>query len=178
MGKTWSRIRPNPKTARILLAALFALPILSSLILPLFPSYEGLPHDFGPSVFLLPAILLVEFPIPGILALVIVFGSIFLWEWCRKSLSVAWLACWVGSASLTSWPNILRPSCTTVPPIGVTPLPLSDHGLSLGLLGHSSFRSDFFSQELPLNRRIPSKHTERDPRSRTIRLGANSPIYR
>ena len=95
MGKTWSRIRPNPKTARILLAALFALPILSSLILPLFPSYEGLPHDFGPSVFLLPAILLVEFPIPGILALVIVFGSIFLWEWCRKSLSVAWLACWV-----------------------------------------------------------------------------------
>ncbi len=95
MGKAWLRFRPSPRTARILLAALFAFPILSSLILPLFQSYAGLPHDFGTAVFLLPAALLVASPIAGILASVIVFGSIFLWEWCRKSLSVAWLACWV-----------------------------------------------------------------------------------
>ncbi len=95
MGNNWSRVRPNPKTARILLPALFALPILLPLILPLFPPYEGFSNDFGPAIFLFPAMLLVEFPIAGILASVIIFGSIFLWEWCRKSLSVAWLACWV-----------------------------------------------------------------------------------
>lgn len=83
-----------PKAARILLAVLFALPILLSLILPLFPPYEGY-KEFGPAFLVFPAILLIEFPIAGILASLVIFGSIFLWEWYRKSLSVAWLACWV-----------------------------------------------------------------------------------
>jgi hypothetical protein len=95
MGNKWSKVKPKPKTARILLAALFAFPILLSLILSLLPPYEGYARDFGPAIFVLPAILLVEFPIAGILASMIVVGSIFLWEWCRKSLLGAWLACWV-----------------------------------------------------------------------------------
>jgi hypothetical protein len=60
-----------------------------------FPLYVGSPHDFGPAVFLLPAALLVAFPMPGFLASLIIFGSIFLWELRRKSLSIGWLACWV-----------------------------------------------------------------------------------
>ena len=94
MGKASSRFRPSSRTARILLAALFAFPLLSSLILPVFPLNAG-PRDFGPAVFLLPGALQVEFPIAALLASVIIFGSIFLWEWHRKSLSMGWLACWV-----------------------------------------------------------------------------------
>src|SRR5712692_161434 len=97
MGEAWLRFRPSSRTARILLAALFAFPIFSSLIVPVFPSYEGFHHDFWPAVFLLPAVLLFEFPIPGFLALLIIFGSIFLWEWHRTSLSMGWLAWWVWS---------------------------------------------------------------------------------
>ena len=95
MGKAWLRFRPSSRLARILLAALFAFPIFGSLILPVFPLYAGSPHDFGPAVFLLPAALLVAFPMPGFLASLIIFGSIFLWELRRKSLSIGWLACWV-----------------------------------------------------------------------------------
>jgi hypothetical protein len=46
-------------------------------------------------MFLFPVRALTEFPIVGLVALVIIFGSIFLWEWHRKSLAIAWLACWV-----------------------------------------------------------------------------------
>jgi hypothetical protein len=100
VGKAWSRFRPSSRTARILLAALFAFPIFSSLILPVFPDSagfpHGFPHDFWPSFFLIPAATtLVEFPIAGLLASLIIFGPIFLWERHRKSLSIAWLACWV-----------------------------------------------------------------------------------
>jgi hypothetical protein len=99
MGKAWSRFRPSSRTARILLAAFFALPLLSSLILPGLPLHAdspcGVPHDFGPAVFLLPPALLVAFPMPGFLAALIIFGSIFLWERRRKSRSIGWLACWV-----------------------------------------------------------------------------------
>ena len=95
MGKAWSRFRPSSRTARILLAALFAFPIFSSLILLVFSSYAGIPYDFpefGPAVFQIPALVLVEFPMAGFIASLITFGSIFLWEWHRKSLSIGWLA--------------------------------------------------------------------------------------
>ena len=95
MGKAWSRFRPSSRTARIMLAAMFAFPIFLSLILLLFSSYAGIPHDFpefGPSVFLILAALVVEFPIAALLVSLIIFGSIFLWEWRRKSLSIGWLA--------------------------------------------------------------------------------------
>lgn len=95
MGKAWLRLRPSSRLARILLAALFAFPLFASLILPVFPLYAGSPHDFGPAVFLLPAALVVQFPIASLLASVIIFGSIFLWEWHRKSLFFGWLAWWV-----------------------------------------------------------------------------------
>jgi hypothetical protein len=95
MGKTWLRFRPNSRTARSLLVALFAFPLSGSLILPVFPLYAGSPSDFGPAVFLLPVAMVVAFPMPGFLVSLIIFGSIFLWEWRRKSLSIGWLACWV-----------------------------------------------------------------------------------
>ena len=99
MGKEWLRFRPNSRTARILLAALFAFPIFSSLFLPVLPLHTDFPldrlHEFGPAVFLLPVVMLVLFPMPGFLVSLIIFGSIFLWEWRRKSLSIGWLACWV-----------------------------------------------------------------------------------
>jgi hypothetical protein len=98
LGKAWSRFRPSSRTARILLAALFAFPIFSSLILLVFSSYAGIPYDFpefGSAVFQIPALVLVEFPMAGFIASLIIFGSIFLWEWHRKSLSIGSLA-WGG----------------------------------------------------------------------------------
>jgi hypothetical protein len=95
VGKAWSRFRPSSRTTRILLAALFIFPIFASLILSVFPIYAEFPGDFGPAVFLLPVAMLVAFPMPGFLVSLVIFGSIFLWEWRRKSVSIGWLACWV-----------------------------------------------------------------------------------
>ena len=77
---------------------MFAFPIFSSLILLVISSYADIPYDFpefGPKVFLILAGLVVEFPIAAFLVSLISFGSIFLWEWRRKSLSIGWLA-WGG----------------------------------------------------------------------------------
>ena len=144
MGKASSRFRPSSRTARILLAALFAFPLLSSLILPVFPLNAG-PHDFGPAVFLLPAALLVEFPIAALLASVIIFGSIFLWEWHRKSLSMGWLAWWVWfcfiflvaqwSASLWYHPDdwgYIFAFERSLPVAGITSIPFFIIGFFLG----------------------------------------------
>jgi hypothetical protein len=44
--------------------------------------------------------MLVAFPMPGFLVSLVIFGSIFLWEWRRKSVSIGWLACWVWFCSI------------------------------------------------------------------------------
>jgi hypothetical protein len=94
MSKTRPRVRPNPRTARVLLALLFSFPVVSSLVMLRIPSYEGFRDDVGFTATM-PLAFLFAFPIAGIFMAVIVFGSIFLWEWHRKSLSVAWFACGV-----------------------------------------------------------------------------------
>jgi hypothetical protein len=78
-----------------MLAAMFAFPIFSSLILLVFSSYAGLPYDFpefGPAVFLILAALVVAFPIAALLVSLIIFGSIFLWSGAARAfLSDGWL---------------------------------------------------------------------------------------
>ena len=150
MGKAWLRFRPNSRTARILLAALFAFPIFSSLILPVLPLRTDFHldrlHDFAPAVFLLPVVMLVLFPMPGFLVSLIIFGSIFLWEWRRKSLSIGWLACWVwfcfiflvAQWSAPLWYHVRDDwgytfaFAESIPVAGMTSAPFFIIGLSLG----------------------------------------------
>jgi len=94
MSNTRPRVRLSSRTARVLLALLFSFPVVSSLVMVRVPSYAKFGNDVGFTATL-PLYFLFAFPIAGILIAVIVFGSIFLWEWHRKSLSVAWFACGV-----------------------------------------------------------------------------------
>jgi hypothetical protein len=119
---------------------LFAIPVISCLVLVCLSPYASYSHDFG---------------IPGFVFVALtVFGSIFLWKWRRKSISVGWLACWI-------WFSFVKLAAQYSAPLWYHPdswgytfafeqsLPVA------GIAGALFFWLHFFLGESPSSRAIP-----------------------